>query len=124
MLDRARLVKLLQMTASPVEAEALAAIRAANKMLAEAGVGWTGLISGSRARLKTGEAPPWMRPAPTMTIPEALDFLEGEGEMIDDLLAMRTQWQRRKYLSPSDQRRLFDRVYDLKKSAKAGWEPE
>lgn len=126
-LDRVRFVKTLEMTRSSNDHEALAAIRMANAMLDKANVRWTGLISGSRARVDSaGQAPPWVRPAPRMTITEAFDFLESRGELIDDYRMMYGLWGRRKNLSPRDQRTLFDRVYDLEKLEKNSgrWEPE
>lgn len=126
-LDRVRFVKLLERTRSDNDHEALSAIRMANDMLAKAGVGWTGLISGSRVKVDAaGQAPPWMRPAPRMTIPEAFDFLESRGELVDDYRTMYSLWGRRKNLSPRDQRMLFDRVYDLERLEKNSgqWEPE
>lgn len=114
-LDRAKLVKALAMTASTNDHEALAAIRMANRMLREAGIGWSGLISGSRSPVRrTGPPPDWMRPAPSLSIDEALEFLAQAGEG-DDWLAIRRQWERRKYMAPSDQRRMFDRIYDIRR---------
>jgi hypothetical protein len=46
MLDRVKLVKLLNLTQSQATHEALAAARAANKMLAAEGVTWDDVING------------------------------------------------------------------------------
>lgn len=121
-LDRSKFVKVLQMTESKNDSECLAAIRMANRMLAEAGVGWTGLVSGSRAPIVRATTPPkWMRPAPTMSIGEALEFLVANDS--DEWIPRRREWDRRKTMAPFEQRKMFDRVYELKKSDKQ-WEPE
>jgi hypothetical protein len=114
-LDRAKLVKALQMTTSKNDHEALAAIRMANRMLEEAKVGWGGLISGSRAAAIVGAETPayWMRPAPTMSIDEALEYLVANDG--DDWIPLRREWERRRQMSPYDQRRMMDRVYDLRR---------
>lgn len=111
-LDREKFVKVLRMTESVIDAEALSAVRMANKMLREAGVGWGGLISGTRAPIRTAQTQPsWVRPAPTKNITEALDFLvDREGGEWEGL---RREWTRRKQLSPYEQRRIFERVYQL-----------
>lgn len=122
-LDRAKFVKVLQMTSSEIDHEALAAVRMANKMLTEAGIGWTGLISGSRAPVTTGKQPEWVRPAPTMSITDALDYVETVGDPFD-WQVLKREWYRRKYMAPSDQRKLFDEVYRLKKLNEREWEPD
>ena len=44
-MDLSRLAKLLALSASPVDAEALAAIRAAHAMLASANIGWSAVLA-------------------------------------------------------------------------------
>lgn len=109
-LDREKFVKVLLRTTSDNDHEALTAIRMANRMLSEAKVGWGGLISGSRAKVDTRiDAPSFVRPAPSMSIGEALEYLIAVDS--DEWIPLRTQWERRKQMSPHDQRRLFDRLY-------------
>jgi hypothetical protein len=110
-LDRQKLVKVLQLSLSDNDAEALGAIRAANRMLRDAGVGWTGLISG--ARIRSDGPAPWVRPAPTMSIDEALEYLVANDS--DEWLPLRREWERRRQMSPFDQRRMMDRVYEVRR---------
>ncbi len=49
-IDRARLVKLLNLTASPHDAEALSAARHSNEMLRAAGASWDALLGGAGSR--------------------------------------------------------------------------
>lgn len=128
-LDRAKLVKLLMMTQSGTDAEVISAMRHCNRMLHEAGVDWTGLVSGSRAKLVMAQDPPdYVRPAPRKSIDEAFEFL-GEHGCLDDqstgLGLMFRQWQKHRKLSPESQSAIFDRVYHLEKAAPTKeWEPE
>jgi len=113
-LDRAKFVKVLQMTESPVDSEALAAVRMANKMLKDAGVGWTGLISGSRVKIRVaGEAPDWVREEPEVSLREAFEILEAKGELIDDYRTWYGWWLKFGRLEPSKVRIVFDRLREV-----------
>lgn len=114
-LDRAKFVKVLKLTESDNDAESLSAIRMANRMLRDAGVGWSGLVSGSRGPVNKSPGPPsWMRPAPSMSIDEALEYLVANDS--DEWIPRRREWERRKTMSPFDQRKMMDRVYEMRKA--------
>lgn len=55
-MDKSKLVKLLNLTASDADGEALTALRLATKMLKEADVTWESVLSGSIKNYKTSEA--------------------------------------------------------------------
>lgn len=109
-LDRQRLVKVLLQTRDPNDAVALAAARAANRMLDEAGVQWTGLISGSRAAV--GNKPPVFATAShRVSVPDVFSFLSEEGYVFGDIFAMRREYEKTRWLLTEDYRKLY-RLYD------------
>jgi hypothetical protein len=83
MLDRKTLVKLLELSTSPVDAEALGAIRKCNAMLKENRITWTMLF--------TARAPGTPRPTPKW-----IDDPVTELERFFDLLAEQEPPRRRK----------------------------
>lgn len=108
-LDRNRFVKVLLLTQSDNDGEALAAIRAANRMLSEAGVGWGGLISGSHVKTShKADAPPWVEPEPEVSLREAFELLEGRGELVDEVKAWYGWWIKFGKLEPSKVRRVYE----------------
>lgn len=54
-MDKTKLVKLLNLTASDQDGEALAAVRIATKIIKEAGLTWEQIISGDLKNYKTTE---------------------------------------------------------------------
>lgn len=119
-LDRAKLVKLLQMTRSKNDHEALTAVRMANDMLRVAGVDWTGLVSGSRARVdRREEAPHWVRPAPRLSMTECFDLLQRAGYLDGEFVKMKMQWERKKSLPVPDIKAVHHRVEELGLVARA-----
>lgn len=113
-LDRNLLVKVLLQTESDNDHVALTAIRKANKMLKDAGVRWTGLISGSREKLKVaGDAPPWVEPEPEVSLREAFQILESEGELIDEYRDWYGWYAKFGRLEPDKVARVFRRLREV-----------
>jgi hypothetical protein len=127
-LDRAKLVKLLMMTRSDNDHEALVAMRMANKLLDDAKVSWAGLASVKEVRPSetpswakgwktsgggvktTQEEPDHVQEARTMSVREALDFLsEVDLSSEDDnfLRMYRADWKARKDIEGRNHARFF-----------------
>lgn len=131
-LDRSKFVKVLQQTTSKNDNEALAAIRAANKMLSDAGVGWGGLISGSRAPVKTsGTAPPFMRASHNISLVDVFDALVREGlvgpmniGMDGELTVSYRRWQRDRGSLTRDEKNAVYEAYEKLGEDSKMWEPE
>lgn len=86
-LDRERLVKVLQQTRDESDATAVAAVRAANRMLDAAGVTWAGLLPGSGVRVKvSGPAPSFVFDVPQMLLKEAIEVIEGADDASADAI--------------------------------------
>lgn len=80
-------MKLLQRTRTDNEPEAIAAIRAANRLLDASGVNWTGLLPGSGVKVKTGDrAPSFVYDVPQVSIREAIEILESNSNLAEDLV--------------------------------------
>lgn len=103
-LDRNKVKKLMELTRSDNDAEALSAIRMVNKLLDAAGVGWGNFIPREGAK----RAPDFIKKAPTMTIDDALALVQQHDPV--SVAEMARTWRRRKHMAPSDQRRLFEMV--------------
>lgn len=86
-LDRERLVKVLQQTRDESDATAVAAVRAANRMLDAAGITWSGLLPGSGVRVKvSGPAPSFVFDVPQMPLKEAIEVIEGADDASADAI--------------------------------------
>ncbi len=116
-LDRERLVKILLRTRSENDSEALAAIRAANRMLEGAGVGWAGLLPGSGAKVKvSGSAPSFVYDVPEVSMTEAVEIVERDGSMSHDLMVGIEDWRSTRMMVPSMRSQLYRRVAEILKA--------
>lgn len=109
-LDRERLVKALQRTrgTGTTDAEKIAAIDAANAMLSRAGIDWTGLISGSRAKVKVGgDAPSFVRSSHNVSLVDALAEIKRAGDWTENLESISRLWQRSRVISPGDRKMIY-----------------
>lgn len=116
------LEKMLGMTTSSVDAEALVAIRKVNRMLKEHDITWKDLLSRQISAVDSFE------PAPATSVEEAtnkrvqaaLDELRGVnlGKVQEFFDSLDEQWSRQRYLSPDQRRGLF-KVYEVHKRRRA-----
>lgn len=115
LLDRQRLIKLMNMTTSSNDGEALAAIRKANALLKVNGMNWSEFISGIKqqplrpaprpmGRGTMDTAPEYPRPQSRFTdkdIPRMLQSLmrDTKGSFHDVVASWNEYWQERGYLT-------------------------
>jgi len=106
--------KLLAMTNSSNDAEALVAIRKANKMLADARITWKELLSKQVAQegdgMEAGSAAPDVNKATDNHIQHCLDTLRGVdlGDFSNFIKDLDKTWNDCKYLTPGQRKPLFD----------------
>jgi len=106
--------KLLAMTNSSNDAEALVAIRKANRMLAEARITWKELLSKQVTQegdgMEAGSAAPDINTATDNHIQLCLDTLRGVnlGDFSNFIIDLDRVWKQNKYLTPGQRKPLFD----------------
>lgn len=128
-LDRSKLAKVLALTASDKEGEAINAMRLANKMLEQAGLTWGAVLEqraavsirvfdftpgGDKGAFDTGDTPDPGTNKPVIDQMFATVFaVAPEGEFKDWLMSINDQWNRYQRLTPSQYdglRRSYARV--------------
>lgn len=85
-IDRAKLVKILQRLGSENESEVVASARAAIIMLRNANKSWEDIVPGSKVKVDVRDTPPPFVEPITMSLEEALEVLITKGN--DDQKAM------------------------------------
>jgi len=103
--DFARLRKLLALTASNNDGEALAAIRKANAMLERTKTHWFDVMDA----LERGSAPATNKPSAATEIDEAFDLVlcTARGSFREFILSLLEQWQDTGVLSPKQRAALL-----------------